>query len=259
MATKAQIAANRRNSRKSTGPRTAEGKEAASQNAFKHGLFVKKDVVRDESQDEYDLHREAMAAALAPVGPMEAFLVQRIVRLTWRLIRAERMQDHSIDYLGLQELCGHRAQNFRSFYINANRIYDDDPKIPREHLWLGRLAVCDFTNYRVLEKMQLYERRLENSLHKTRAELEKLQKARKTEEKARKKSTPAADAAHLKKQSQFATEQIDTSSVCEKAYADKSPIGVRENRPDQGGRRGQFQTPTPSRQRSSKNKACPRR
>ncbi|MHC4297555.1 MAG: hypothetical protein ACYS7Y_09665 [Planctomycetota bacterium] len=140
MATKAQTEANRRNSKKSTGPKTAEGKEAVSQNAFKHGLFVKKDVVRDESQDEYDIHRDAMLAELAPVGPMEAFLVQRIVRLTWRLIRAERMQDHSIDYLGLQELCGYRAENFRSFYISANRIYDDDPQIPREHLWLGRLA-----------------------------------------------------------------------------------------------------------------------
>ena len=55
MATQAQTSANRANSQKSTGPRTAEGKAAVSQNAFKHGLFVDKAVVRDESQDEYDL------------------------------------------------------------------------------------------------------------------------------------------------------------------------------------------------------------
>ena len=63
MATQAQIDANRQNAQKSTGPRTAEGKAAASQNAFKHGLFVKKAVIRDESQDEYDRHREALLAA----------------------------------------------------------------------------------------------------------------------------------------------------------------------------------------------------
>ncbi len=39
MATEAQTNANRANSQKSTGPRTAEGKAAVSQNAVKHGLF----------------------------------------------------------------------------------------------------------------------------------------------------------------------------------------------------------------------------
>jgi hypothetical protein len=38
MATKAQINANRRNSKKSTGPRTAESKAVVSQNVVKHGL-----------------------------------------------------------------------------------------------------------------------------------------------------------------------------------------------------------------------------
>jgi hypothetical protein len=166
-----------------------------------------------------------MVAELAPVGPMEAFLVQRIVRLTWRLIRAERMQDHSIDYLGLQELCGYRAENFRSFYISANRIYDDDPQIPREHLWLGRLAVCDFTNYRVLEKMQLYERRLENSLHKSRAELEKLQAARRARQKASQQSMPADDEANLKKQSQ-SPNAMSTRAAVTTSYVDTARPGA---------------------------------
>jgi hypothetical protein len=75
-------------------------------------------------------------------------------------------------------------------------------EIPREHFLLGRVAVRDFSHYKVLEKMQLYERRLESSLHKTRAELQKLQAARKAEEKAREKSAPAGDQGKLKKQSQ---------------------------------------------------------
>jgi hypothetical protein len=40
MASDKQIQANRRNARRSTGPRTAAGKSIASRNAFRHGLSV---------------------------------------------------------------------------------------------------------------------------------------------------------------------------------------------------------------------------
>jgi hypothetical protein len=39
MATVAQIAANRRNARKSTGPKTGQGKRASARNAVKHGVY----------------------------------------------------------------------------------------------------------------------------------------------------------------------------------------------------------------------------
>src|SRR5262245_44785240 len=40
MASERQIAANRRNARKSTGPRSSAGKLRASQNAYRHGLTL---------------------------------------------------------------------------------------------------------------------------------------------------------------------------------------------------------------------------
>src|SRR5262249_41054591 len=40
MATERQIAANRRNARKSTGPRSGRGKKGASRNAYRHGLTL---------------------------------------------------------------------------------------------------------------------------------------------------------------------------------------------------------------------------
>lgn len=40
MASERQIAANRRNARKSTGPRSTAGKNRASRNAYRHGLTV---------------------------------------------------------------------------------------------------------------------------------------------------------------------------------------------------------------------------
>ena len=41
MITEAQIVANRRNSMKSTGPQTPEGKATVAKNALKHGLYAR--------------------------------------------------------------------------------------------------------------------------------------------------------------------------------------------------------------------------
>jgi hypothetical protein len=46
-------------------------------------------------------------------------------------------------------------------------------------LALGRLAVKDFGNERVLEHLLMYERRIEHSLYKTILELQRLNIARK--------------------------------------------------------------------------------
>ena len=42
MASERQIAANRRNAKKSSGPRSAPGKKRASNNAYRHGLFSRR-------------------------------------------------------------------------------------------------------------------------------------------------------------------------------------------------------------------------
>ncbi len=97
MATEAQISANRQNAEKSTGPRTPEGKAAVSQNAVKHGLFADGTVVNGENQADFDLYRDAMVGEMWPVGVMETMLAERIVSLSWRLRRAERMQNQAID------------------------------------------------------------------------------------------------------------------------------------------------------------------
>ena len=247
MSTTAQILANRNNSQKSTGPRTAEGLAAMSQNAFKHGLFVDKAVVRDESQDEYDLRREAALAELKPVGGMEFIVAERFFNLSWRLKRAERMQNQSIDYLGLDELAGYRAEGFKEKYRKANGLSHDDPPVAGEHLLLGRTAAVDWSNCRVLDKMLLYERRIESSMYRALHELEKLQAARKKAERAEaaerqsaEESPPARrDKGDLKKQSQFASALMDTKPCVRKDYDDKLPVGVRENKANQS----QFREP----------------
>jgi hypothetical protein len=82
MATEAQILANRRNAQKSTGPRTPQGKAVVSQNAVKHGLLIRQDVISSESQAEFDLYRQQMLDELDPVSPMESMLAERVVSLS---------------------------------------------------------------------------------------------------------------------------------------------------------------------------------
>ena len=53
MATARQVAANRRNALRSTGPRTAAGKLASSQNALRHGLTARRAFVPDEDAREF--------------------------------------------------------------------------------------------------------------------------------------------------------------------------------------------------------------
>ena len=87
-----QIAANRNNARKSTGPKTADGKAVSKMNAVKHGILSNEVVVRglriQESARQFRALREQFWEHLAPVGPMEEMLVERIVTTHWRLRRA---------------------------------------------------------------------------------------------------------------------------------------------------------------------------
>jgi hypothetical protein len=87
MATTKQVAANRRNALKSTGPVTPEGKATSSLNASRHGLLATKVVLSNEDRDEFETFSEQCILALQPIGEIEALLADRIIMMTWRLRR----------------------------------------------------------------------------------------------------------------------------------------------------------------------------
>jgi len=87
MPSPAQIAANRANASKSTGPRSSMGKAVAASNALRHGLSAKRLVVGDERWQDFMQFHDEMRAALAPADAVEEQLVERIVLCAWRLRR----------------------------------------------------------------------------------------------------------------------------------------------------------------------------
>lgn len=90
--------ANRKNARKSTGPKTVEGKAAVARNATKHGLLSKQ-VYRDDHKDaELRALAARLYAQLQPVGAIEDLLVDRIVSNAWRLRRLLEVEAMYQDY-----------------------------------------------------------------------------------------------------------------------------------------------------------------
>jgi len=95
-----QLAANRKNAKRSTGPKTPEGKAAASANAIKHGLCSLSPnhvVILDEDPDEFAAFQAEVLNDLRPAEATERVLAERIVLAQWRLRRAARYEGHVMD------------------------------------------------------------------------------------------------------------------------------------------------------------------
>ena len=70
------------------GPRTEEGKQRASQNAIKHGLFARNLVLLEgETQAQFDAVLERFLEDHKPEGPTEEHLVRHLADLDWRISR----------------------------------------------------------------------------------------------------------------------------------------------------------------------------
>lgn len=179
MATEAQILANRLNARKSTGPRTAEGKAVASQNSIRHGLLAENDVISSESEADFNLYRRQLLDELKPDSPMESVLAERIVTLSWRLKRAGRFQKHAIDTLNacvsgdpLKKLTQSLLRNIAGERLSNARPGNADNSNGKSAI--GQFVVKDFGNERVLDRLLMYERRIEHSFYKTLLEFQRL-------------------------------------------------------------------------------------
>ena len=104
MSSAAKALANRQNSLHSTGPVTAAGKAASSQNAMRHGLTSKQIVLPGEDPAQYDELRQDLLATYVPANAAEALLVEELATASWRLLRARRQET-----LILQKLVGDNA------------------------------------------------------------------------------------------------------------------------------------------------------
>lgn len=92
MASRRQIAANRRNAQKSTGPRTIAGKLQSRRNALRHGLTAETVITVYESADDYTSFEREIVRQYGPCSAIEYQLLLRLSSLLWRLRRATAIE-----------------------------------------------------------------------------------------------------------------------------------------------------------------------
>ena len=123
----AKLAANRANAQKSTGPRTAEGKENSKRNAVKHGLSAKELIIKQGEHEEFQLFHDSLLESACPADPVQWILFNELVRAAWNLRRINQLEadlfDGVTDPLAdenqdarMDRLARYRASNERTFH-----------------------------------------------------------------------------------------------------------------------------------------------
>jgi len=90
MTSPARIAANQANSKKSTGPKTVEGKSRASLNSLKHGMRAETVVLPTERPDDFTAHVDKWMSDWRPPTETRRWLVERAAISAWRCDRCVR-------------------------------------------------------------------------------------------------------------------------------------------------------------------------
>jgi len=160
MASAAQITANIDNAQHSTGPTSESGKLASKLNAFKHGLTSQLVVLPSEDMVVYEGFRSALIESLAPAGPEERQLAQRIADTNWRINRVPA-QESNIFALALQEplpehLAAIEDSPARNALIETNALITHERHLRNLHLQEARLSR---NLYKALEELRLVQDR----------------------------------------------------------------------------------------------------
>jgi hypothetical protein len=92
MATKRQFEANRKNAKRSTGPRTDAGKINSAMNSTRHGLLGQFHLIAGEDPQEFSKFEEGVRADLKPDGAVEEYFADRFTKDAWLLDRLDDVE-----------------------------------------------------------------------------------------------------------------------------------------------------------------------
>jgi hypothetical protein len=153
---------NRANAAKSTGPRSAPGKQRSSMNAVKHNLSGQHLILLATETEAYNRMAASMLIDLKPKSEPERQIAQKIIDTNFRLNRLTAIEN-----------------NMFSFGLTANETdcpHDDRVEVmaAQTRAWIERAGAFD--------TLGRYESRLSRQLLKYQEEFERLQAVRKERE-----------------------------------------------------------------------------
>jgi len=138
------------------------------------------------------------------------------------------------------------AKSLNMVKWHAKGVKLGDPRYVISHLQLGRIASSDWCNCRVLDRMMLYERRIENSMIKMMNELKRREIMRRIEYQDAEQQyepspslrdeaatrRPAEKKGDLKKQTQFAPAEMGATSFLKGDYEIIRPAELKKTKPN---------------------------
>ncbi len=92
-----RLAANRANTKKSTGPKTDTGKAKVAQNATKHGLSANHFILAHENIEEFEEFRQFYIQRFNPRDGVESHVLNQLIHSMWTLQRAWKSETVSIN------------------------------------------------------------------------------------------------------------------------------------------------------------------
>jgi hypothetical protein len=150
MASEKQIAANRRNALKSTGPKTPEGKAVVRLNALRHGLRARTVVLPGEKAEDFHQLCAGLEAEWQPQSCTEQLLVEQMAVAQWKLARVDACETALFDRFEGTRQIGHlerisqmAVRHERSFFRalrELERLREDRRREARREEQAGRAA-----------------------------------------------------------------------------------------------------------------------
>ena len=139
-----QLAANRANAGKSTGPRSVQGKEIVRFNGLKHGLAGKLAFLPGQDRQAYDeLHRGFQANCL-PTNDTQRAAVRAVADAFWRLEQV-RAVENSLYAGGEHDFSHYEDPDLRTAFATA-RNFLATPEISRSSASTSSESIAACTN-----------------------------------------------------------------------------------------------------------------
>ncbi|MDH6525519.1 hypothetical protein [Polynucleobacter sphagniphilus] len=129
-------------SRRSGGPRTAEGKIAASQNSLKTGAYSNQEVLPGENLQELLELEQFFIEDFSPKGVTESALVHDLTVLAWKKLRLERLEyrrlrdklNEPLDYFEAESIGFSIPTQAQSYFDDPSLIAECDLSLASEQL-----------------------------------------------------------------------------------------------------------------------------
>src|SRR3954465_10108824 len=203
MTTPAQIESNRQNAKRSTGPKTSQGKAKSRLNAVRHGIFACEVLLPDEDPAELQALADRMRAELRPRGELEELHMGRAVAAAWRLLRLTRIEagmlvhglsveriniarrqqqryvSHPVeDGIRVLTAAGSQVMNPDEYFACEAAVIEAEGEGRTDLAAWGRAFISDATGPDAFARLARYETSVERSFYRSLQELERLRLAR---------------------------------------------------------------------------------